>query len=99
MAREGNPWPYVEWQWGKVITGEEFASDRRYWSGRKHLILDSFQRDTISAVLNPKSREVWVKGATGTGKGAAVGLAMSRRLLTRGEEGSARSGNSADSEQ
>lgn len=76
QAREGDPWPYIRWQWGTIITAEEYLEDRSHWDSGKerYLILDNFQIDIISSVFDPKIREIWVKGNTGCGKGAAGGI-------------------------
>lgn len=80
--RAGRPWLYVELQWGVALTGEEYAGEleeRRDWdSGARgrFFVLESYQRDLIDAVASTTIREIAIKGASGTGKGASASLAI-----------------------
>lgn len=80
--RQGNPWLYVELQWGVALTGEEYAGDvneRAEWdSGKwgKFFVLEQYQRELVDAVSSPVIREIGIKGASGTGKGASSSLAI-----------------------
>ncbi len=81
QARKGDPWTLIELQWGHLLTAGDVIADpdivedsrRRY--GRV-LILDDFQRDIIDSVFDRSIREVYCKGNTGCGKGAAAAIAI-----------------------
>lgn len=80
-ARAGDPWPFIELQWGRVLTAAEVLADvelpdRLRAAGERFLILDDFQRDMIERVADPATREIYVKGNTGCGKGGAAGIAV-----------------------
>lgn len=81
LARDGNPWPFIEWQWGQVLFAEDVMADpelpeRLKADGERFLIIDRFQFELISAVFDPTIREVYVKGNTGCGKGMSSAIAI-----------------------
>jgi len=81
-AREGNPFDWIELQWGKIFIAAEIVNNPALLdqiqlmkeNKERFLILDDFQVDMIRAVFEPSIREVYVKGNTGCGKGGAAGI-------------------------
>ncbi len=75
-ARAGNPYPLMEILWGKIFRADDVVADPTILQRHhgRYLVLDNFQLDAISAVFDPSIREVYIKGNTGCGKGACIGL-------------------------
>lgn len=77
-ARNGNPIPLIELQWGKVFRAADLLADPECIKKHvgRYLILDDCQFEIISSVCDPLIRETYVKGNTGCGKGFSIGIAV-----------------------
>lgn len=80
LARQGNPFPLIALQWPSLLIFDR--SIGKYFDGEfdnplnPKLRLDTWQRQIIAACFDSTVGEIFVKGATGTGKGGCVGIAM-----------------------
>lgn len=80
-ARAGDVLPLISFLWGDVIRLADIEAnpsviDEYKRAGLRYVVLDEFQVDIIVSLFNPNIREVWVKGNTGCGKGAAAGISI-----------------------
>lgn len=74
-ARAGDPWPWIACQWGPLISAAtRLACRERGEPEPAGITLDAFQVDIISSLFDPTIRQVFVKGNTGCGKGAAAAI-------------------------
>ena len=78
LCREGNPFPLIARQWPELVVTD--PRDLKYFEGDHKdelnpvLRLDSWQRDILKSAFDPTIGEIFIKGCTGAGKGASMGL-------------------------
>lgn len=80
LARDGNPFPYVAYQWPKLLVTD--PADEPFFEGSigddmdPCLRLDNWQREWLSKLFDDSILTMCVKGCTKAGKGACTAIGI-----------------------